>query len=90
MSMEQQPIIAIYKDGLRYRVEIDGEEIERLRHFKVELDAHPRKGEREAPYYEIQQYLPANHPARGFAKSVCQQPAEQLEETLKSTGRISF
>ena len=89
--MSKQPIIAIYQDGMKYSVEIDGKKIERLKSFAVRVDANPRSGINEYPYCEIEQYLP--YPIRKTAKADSglsgQQAAEQQEETQKLPDRIS-
>ena len=56
--MKKTPDIAIYRDGIRYRVEIEGKEIGRLRSFAAKIDAYPPDGESEAPHCVIEQYLP--------------------------------
>lgn len=81
--MEETPIIAIYQNGLQYRVEIAGKEIERMRRFKVEVSNAKKQGDWEVPSCEIEQYLPFNLKGPAFAGSAFRLPAEQQEETLE-------
>lgn len=64
--MSKQPIIAIYQDGMKYSVEIEGKKIERLKSFAVRVEANSRSGVNEMPHCEIEQYLP--YPIRKTAK----------------------
>ena len=92
--MERKPIIAIYKEGQRYRVEIEGEEIERLRSFEILVSNEPKLygGIREWPFYRIEQYLPAEQQTKIIRDAITRtlkQPAEQSEETPGSQDRTS-
>ena len=77
--MKETPIIAIYKDGMQYRVEIDGKEIERLKRFELKLDAVVHKGVSEPPTYAIEQYFPISRPIQDSAKQAFRQSPEEQE-----------
>ena len=91
--MTGKPIVAIYKEANRYRVEINGEEIERLRTFEIQVSNEARlTGLREWPFYRVEQYLPADkviERIRDVTAHISKQPAEQSEETHGSQGQTS-
>ena len=91
--MDNKPIVAIYKEANRYRVEINGEEIERLRTFEIQVSNEARlTGLREWPFYRVEQYLPADKVIERFrdvTKHISKQPAGQSEETLESQYQTS-
>lgn len=80
--MDQKPIIAIYRDGMRYRVEIEGKEVERLKSFAVQLDAMPKDGIHEAPSCMIEQYLPLRRLGSSGSASSSQPSAGEQEESV--------
>ena len=91
--MDNKPIVAIYKEANRYRVEINGEEIERLCTFEIQVSNEARlTGLREFPFYRVEQYLPADKVIERFrdvTKHISKQPAGQSEETLESQDQTS-
>ena len=90
--MNKQPIVAIYKDGSHYRVEIDGKKIERLRSFEILVSNEPKVGFREWPFYRIEQYLPTEkiiQKIQDVKERTLKQPPEQSEETPESQGQTS-
>lgn len=56
--MQEIPLIAIYRMGTKYRVEINGKAIERLRSFEVKVSNELART--NWPTYRIEQFLP--HP----------------------------
>lgn len=77
-----KPIIEIYQDGLRYRVLIDGKEIENLKSFSIQID-NSRNGitVKEPAHYQIEQYIPFRNAGRSGSGSVYRLSAEPLGET---------
>lgn len=56
--MNEKPIIEIFREkSSKYRVRIDGKEVEHLRSFSVSV-SNARSGVQEAPFYQIEQYFP--------------------------------
>lgn len=57
--MNEKPIIEIFREeSLKYRVRINGEEVERLRSFSVSISNARSSGVQEAPFYQIEQFFP--------------------------------
>ncbi len=57
--MKEIPAIAIFKMGSRYRVEIWGKPIERLKSFEVKISNSLNENSvTEWPAYRVEQYLP--------------------------------
>ena len=77
-----KPVIEIYQDGLRYRVVIDGKEIENLKSFSIQIDNN-MKGitVKEPAHYQIEQYVPFKKAGRSGSGSVYRRSAESREET---------
>lgn len=57
-----EPIIVVFEMppecGVRYRVVVDGKEIERLRSFEMSVKNFNEPGIQETPFYRAEQYLP--------------------------------
>ena len=79
---KEKPIIEIYQDGLRYRVLIDGKEIENLKSFSIQID-NSKNGitVKEPAHYQIEQYLPFKNLGRSGSEPVYRLSAEPLGET---------
>ncbi|MGM9574027.1 MAG: hypothetical protein ACI3VJ_06360 [Hominicoprocola sp.] len=60
-----EPIIQIYREGLgRYRVLVDGKEIENLKNFSVQISNERSIGVVAPPHYTAEIYLPFKAPER--------------------------
>lgn len=58
--MNEKPIVEIFREeSLKYRVRIDGKEVEHLRSFSVSVSNARSSGVQEAPFYQVEQYFPA-------------------------------
>lgn len=58
MGEKQRPIVAIYKNGAFFDVEVNGEKIDRLVSFEIKVENRQGKA---FPSYHVEQYLPKVH-----------------------------
>ena len=91
--MKDTPMIAIYREGATFRVEINGKAIDRMRSFEVKVSNERKIGISEAPFYHVEQYLPRPEISRGDPEReryMMKRLAEQSVETPGSQAQTSF
>lgn len=75
MNEKQCPIVAIYKNGSFFNVEINGEKIDRLVSFEIKVENRQGKA---FPSYHVEQRLPSWRELKDESKM------KQVEEELKN------